>query len=236
MLVSNSHDFVFIRVPKAGSTSALFYFLKAGLYNQETDVLGLEGHFYCWQQLENHFKTHGDNYLTPSNTLRSLAATLKIHRDIHISYDRLVEKGWVREGMPCFATIRNPFKRMVSSYFYEKKLKEHYGNVFKFNDINEFALDACLDVPVKTHSMYHMEQHTYFPNQAKLWNTENLHAHAVADISALGGTVPEEVSVRKTEGSSMDYKKLLYPETIKAIELKYAKDFVLWEKAYAVYN
>ena len=58
----------------------------------------------------------------------------------------------------------------------------------------------------------------------------------MADITAIGGKVPERIHVRDNHLRPKDYKSLLSHEVIQMMELKYAQDFVLWEKAYAVYN
>jgi len=235
MLVSNSHDFVFIRVPKAGSTSALFYFMNAGLYNLNTDIVAVDGRFHSWKHLEKCLLDHPENYLTEANNIPPLDLGY-VERNVHTSYSELVNKGRIKYDMPCFSTVRNPIDRLCSFYFYNEKRKKVWRQKPTSLNVDDFCYLACMEVSRINPLAAKTPQYSYFPEHATLWNTENLYEHAVKDITAMGGTVKKPIHVRKTRLEPNDYKKQLSHEVIQMVELKYAKDFELWEKAYAVYN
>ena len=235
MFISCSNNFVFIRIPKTGSTSALFYFLNSGLYDSSKDTVALEGNFYSWEQMQKCFVDHPEDYLERAAQIPSLGL-VGINRQVHASYSEPVKNEKIKDKTPCYSVVRNPIDRLCSIYFYNKKQKEVTGSTAVNKDINEFCYSACIAGEETDPSYAKRLQCSYVPDHAKLWNTENLHEHAVADITALGGKVGHPIHVRKTNPDPIDYQALSSPEVLQMIELKYAQDFVLWEKAYAVYN
>jgi len=235
VFISRSNNFVFIRIPKTGSTSALFYFLNSGLYDSSTDTVALDGKFYSWKQMQKCFVDHPKDYLEKARQVPFMDL-VGINRKVHSSYSELVKNGKVDKRMPCYSVIRNPIDRLCSIYFYKNKQREVVGEDLKIKDVNEFCYKACIKGEKLDPEHSGNLQSSYFPDHAKLWNIENLHEHAVADITTLGGKVGYPIHVRKTSQEPKDYKSLLSYEVIQMIELKYLKDFELWEKAYAVYN
>jgi len=240
MVVSRKHKFVYVRVPKTGSTSGLFYFMKSGLFDNSTDLYALDAAFNSWQEMYSHFKESGDNYLDFSKWPVDFKLNEYPYRSVHASFNNIVESiENVDSSYACYAGIRNPIDRICSVYFYEQKRRDSNNpprDFFNYKDVNEFCYTACLaDAPEKLKAVTRL-QTSYFPEHARLWNTENFHEHAVADITALGGKVTERIHARHNNIRPKDYKALLSHEVIQMMELKYAQDFVLWEKAYAVYN
>ncbi len=235
MFISRSNNFVFIRVPKTGSTSALFYFLSSGLYDSSKDTVALEGNFYSWEQMQKCFVDHPKDYLEKARQVPFMDL-VGINREVHSSYSELVKEGKVDKGMPCYSVVRNPIDRLCSIYFYKNKQGDVAGKAPETENVNEFCYKACIKGEKLDPEHSSNLQSSYFPDHTKLWNIENLHEHAVADITALGGKVGHPIHVRKTNPDPIDYQALLSHEVVQMIELKYAQDFVLWEKAYAVYN
>lgn len=235
MFISRSNNFVFIRIPKTGSTSALFYFLNSGLYDSSTDTVALDGKFYSWQQMQKCFVDHPKDYLEKARQVPFMDL-VGINREVHSSYSELVKKEKIDKRMPCYSVVRNPINRLCSIYFYKNKQREVVGKDPKIEDVNEFCYKACIKGEKLDPEHSSNLQSSYFPENAKLWNIENIHEHAVADITSMGGTVGAPIHVRKTSSEQQDYKALLSHEVIQMMELKYAHDFDLWEKAYAVYN
>ena len=239
MLISRSNKFIYIRVPKTGSTSGLFYFLKSGLYDPKTDVYALDEPFYDWESMYSHFKRKGSDYLEGIKNFTPLPG-VRINRCVHISFDGIVEQvPDIDNSYACYSVVREPIDRICSMYFYEMKRRLHDhkpAEHFNYADVNEFCYQACLpDAPEKL-KWATRAQNSYFPEHAKLWNTENFHEHAVADITALGGKVPDKIHFRDNNIRPGNYKELLSQEVIEIMQSKYAKDYELWENAYAVYN
>lgn len=235
MLICRSNNFVFIRNPKASSTSALFYFLNSGLYDKSKDTVEVETPFSSWVEMEKHFNRHSKDYLEEALLLFKKSHS-KNSVGVHSSYEELVGGGWIKDNMPCYSVIRNPIDRLCSIYYYEQKRRRALGVERIDEDLNGFCHSACLKGEEIDPEYSKKLQSSYFPEHAKLWNTENIHEHAVADITALGGKVDNKIHVRKTSPDPVDYQALLSHEVVQIIEMKYAQDFMLWEKAYAVYN
>jgi len=240
MFISKLKKIIYVRVPKTGSTSGLFYFMRSGLYDPDFDLYAVEEPFYNWEEMYKHFLLSGKNYLKEITEEINTKPNPNINRCVHISFSQIIDQiEWVDNSFSCYAGIRNPIDRICSVYFYEQKRRDSQNmprEHFNYQDVNEFCYTACLaDAPEKLKAVTRL-QTSYFPGHAKLWNTENFHEHAVADITALGGKVPERMHVRDNDLRPKDYKALLSHEVIQMMELKYAQDFVLWEKAYAVYN
>lgn len=235
MLICNSNNFVFIRVPKGGSTSALFYFLNSGLYNEDKDKVAVEAPFSCWMKMQKHFEEYPETYLEKCLPLLSSFRNQN-NLPVHSSYSDLVMAGRIKDKTRCYSTIRNPINRLCSIYCYEQKRRQALKVEKIDKDLNEFCYSACIKGEKIDPEYSKKLQSSYFPDHAKLWNVENLYEHAVADITALGGKINSKIHMRKTNSNPIDYKSLLSHEVVQMIELKYALDFVLWEKAYAVYN
>ena len=240
MFISKRKKIIYVRVPKTGSTSGLFYFMESGLYEPGLDLYAVEEPFHDWQEMYKHFLSSGADYLKKIPEEINTTYNPNINRCVHISFNQMKDQiEWVDNSFDCYAGIRNPIDRICSVYFYEQKRRDSQNmprEHFNYQDVNEFCYTACLsDAPEKLKAFTRL-QTSYFPEHARLWNTENFHEHAVADITALGGKVPERIHVRDNDIKPKDYKALLSHEVIQMMELKYAQDFVLWEKAYAVYN
>lgn len=236
MLISRSNNFVFIRVPKTGSTSALFYFLNSGLYNAEKDTVAIDGNFTSWMQMQKHFNTYQDDYLEKHQEFVFSSFSYSVDRNVHCSYSDLLMQKRIENETPCFSIIRNPFDRLCSIYFYQKKQIDELGGNAQTDSLNEFCYKACIKGEKTNPDHAKRLQSSYFPDHAKLWNTENLYDHAKKDIIAMGGKVSNSIHVRKTSQEPKDYKSMLSFEIIQMIEAKFVGDFEIWEKAYAVYN
>ena len=106
---------------------------------------------------------------------------------------------------------------------------------FNYPDMNDFCYMACMDHAPEKLKFVTRDQHCFFSSNAILWNTENLHENASTDLPKIGGTDKNKIHVRH-KTNEINYKKQLSNEVIDMLTTKYAKDFELWEKAYAVYN
>ena len=251
MIISYSNNFVFIRTPRAASTSLAFYLFKSGLVNPQTDVYKLEGSFSSWQEFDQYIATNGLAFENLPYNLKSLESLAPVQ----ITFDQLVAKGAISSDMPCVGSVRNPLERIASGYNYICKDMEPYTSG-KFNvgkcpagvdvanaitNINTFVdfILKHLDGAKSIHKWY--KYCDFFPEHAEVFNIENIHEHASKFISDRGGVVSEKVELRRnpdiftpdqTEAVLAD----LSADRRQRILDTFAKDFELWEKAYAVYN
>jgi len=252
MIISYSNNFVMIRTPRAASTSLAFYFFKSGLIDPKTDVYKIEGSFSSWQEFDQYIATEGLEFANLPFSLKSLESMASVQ----MTFDDLVTKGSIPSDMPCVGSVRNPLERIASSYKYvcndmgsfNKTISYETRNNLPILEVNAATtnINAFVDFILKhldgarsRHKWY--KYCNFFPEHAEIFNIENIHEHASKFISDRGGVVSEKVELRRnpdiftpdqTEAVLAD----LTADRRQLILDTFAKDFELWEKAYAVYN
>ena len=251
MIISYSNNFVVIRTPRAAGTSLAFYFFKSGLIDPKTDVYKVEGSFASWQDFDKFISEEGLEFANLPKELKSLEKLAPVRR----TFDDLRAKSAIPADMPCVASIRNPIERMASGYAYickdvERAVNERKGEIGP-------GLQELLDNVTPNVNMYFdyaMEhfngqqfmhkwyrQCHYFPDHAEVFNIENLHQHASKFILEKGGKVSDPIELRRNphiftpEQTETVFADLTADRRQKILDT-FAKDFELWEKAYAVYN
>jgi|TARA_R110000796_G_scaffold251758_1_gene383897 hypothetical protein len=254
MIISYANNFVVLRLPKTGSTSLAFYFFKSGLLDFKKDLYTLEGNFSGWKNFEAYYKEHGLDYSSLPPELHGAAIRLKL---VNRSFDDLRAKGAIQPDMPCVASIRNPLEWVASLFYYTRLRRnlnasdpkavislgdahiphsvgfkdKNYGNP---NDYWDYVKENWTTAVVVAHLK---PQSDYFPEHAELFNVENIHEHASKFILDRGGRVEERIEMRKNSVDKLtSFLTELSPDRKQDILDTYAKDLVLWEKAYAVYN
>ena len=252
MIISHANNFVVIRVPRAAGTSLAFYFFKSGLIDPQTDVYKTEGSFSSWQEFDQYIATEGLEFANLPTELKSLENMASVR----VTFDELVAKNAIPSDMPCVASIRNPLERIASAYSYVCKdmgmFNKSASYEFKtlppvlaitngITNINTFV-DFILEHfnGAKPRHKWYAQSH-YFPDHAEVFNIENLHQHASKFISEKGGVVSEPIELRRnTDIFTPDQTKTVFADLTldrrQAMTDLFAKDFELWEKAYAVYN
>lgn len=255
MIISYSNNFVVIRTPRAAGASLALYFFKSGLIDPEKDVYKLEGSFSSWAEFEKYMSADGSSFLNLPPQLKSMESMEVVRR----TFSDLAAKGAIAPNMPCVAGIRNPLERFASGFTYicsdysrllpnispkalhTAKMVLGEGFPDKDPDINTFW-DFVMEhyFTGNGFNLFHRQCH-YFPDHAELFNIENLHQHASKFISERGGVVADPIELRKnpdvfTPDQTDSILSKLTPDRRQALEDTFAKDFELWEKAYAVYN
>ena len=217
MIISYSNNFVVLRVPKTGSTSLAIYFLKSGLIDKTKDI--------CVEEVKDMGAVFEECEQKYGFDYRKYPLT-RIG-GVHKTFDNLQSEGKVKSFMPCIATIREPLAR-ISSWFNFHVALNKGSDCYKYSDPNAFWQHTKRIFPI---------QSNFLPEHATLFNTENLHEHVSKYILDRGGKVEKRIEVRKNVNNNVDnFLKKLRPDTKQEILDTYAKDFELWEKAYAVYN
>jgi len=232
MIICNSNNFVVIRPPKTGSTSLVYYFFKSGLVHEQ-DPYTIDGRFSTWQYFEAYNKKYGEDYSHAPRLDNN-----EKQKNVHATFDELVERKLIASTMPCVSTIRNPLERYSSGYYFMRDMLRGLP-IFKnpYENPNLFW-----DSLVSGETRLNMKglarpQCDYFPDHAELFNTENLHEHVSKYILEKGGKVDGRIEMRKNPDNKLDvFLAELTPDRKQDILDTYAKDFELWEKAYAVYN
>ena len=213
MIISYSNDFVAIRPPKTGSTSLVFYFLHSGLVDAEKDLYIIDEDVLC--KAPDKYKQEGR------------------YKNMHRTFDDLRANGAIPAEMPCVSTIRNPLERLSSWFNFRQAIHLKHDNRIP----EEYADPNVHWDYIKAKQINYLPQSDYFPDHAELFNTENLHEHVSKYILERGGKVDGRIEIRKNPDNKLDvFLAELTPDRKQDILDTYAKDFELWEKAYAVYN
>ena len=251
MIISYSNNFVFIRTPRAAGTSMAFYLFKSGLIDPQTDIYKVEGSFSSWKDFDKFISSDGLEFANLPKELKSLESLAPVRR----TFDDLRAKSAIPADMPCIATIRNPLERLASGYAYIcKDVQAHIANN---NGVATSGVQELLDKVTPNVNMYFdyaMEHYNgtkpmhqwyaqshYFPDHAEVFNIENLHEHASKFISDRGGIVSDPIELRRNpdiftpDQTETVFADLTADRRQKILDT-FEKDFVLWEKAYAVYN
>jgi hypothetical protein len=251
MIISYSNNFVFIRTPRAAGTSMAFYLFKSGLIDPQTDVYKVEGSFSTWKDFDQFISTDGLEFANLPRELKSLESMAPVRR----TFDDLRAKSAIAADMPCVTTIRNPIERMASGYAYIcRDVETHIAsNNGVITDGVQELLDKCTP-NVNAYWDYVLEHYNgtkpmhqwyaqshYFPDHAEVFNIENLHQHASKFISEKGGVVSDPIELRRnTDVFTPDQTETVFADLTSDRRQKildtFEKDFVLWEKAYSVYN
>ena len=251
MIISYSNNFVFIRTPRAAGTSMAFYLFKSGLIDPKTDIYKVEGSFSTWEDFDQFISTDGLEFANLPRELKSLESMAPVRR----TFDDLRAKSAIQADMPCIATIRNPIERMASGYAYICRDVE--AHIASNNGVIASGVQHLLDNVTPNVNMYwdYALQHfngekpmhkwyrqcDYFPDHAEVFNIENLHQHASRFISEKGGVVSDPIELRRnpdifTPDQTETVFSDLTADRRQAMQDLFAKDFEIWEKAYAVYN
>lgn len=251
MIISYSNNFVVIRTPRAAGTSLSFYFFRSGLVDPKTDVYKVEGSFASWQEFDQFISTEGLEFANLPKELKSLESLAPVRR----TFDDLRAKSAIPADMPCVTSIRNPLERLASAYAYICKDVETH--IQKNNGVITSGVQELLDKLTPNVNMYidyafehyngtkpmhkwYAQSH-YFPDHAELFNIENIHEHANKFISDRGGVVSDRIELRRNphiftpDQTETIFADLTADRRQKILDT-FEKDFVLWEKAYAVYN
>tara|TARA_R110000787_G_scaffold35028_1_gene90278 strand:+ start:268 stop:978 length:711 start_codon:yes stop_codon:yes gene_type:complete len=236
MIISYSQNFAVIRAPKTGSTSLVFYFFKSGLLDNKQDIYSVEGPYLTWQELENEYKEHGLKRRIGQDIPRGN----KKFQDVHLTFNEMCQQELIRPNTPCVGTIRNPLERVASAYNYPKfflqNVKSTVGDPNQYWDnIKEEIKDQGKVFSFRSKLL--KPQCEYFPSHARLFNTENLHEHVKKYILNKGGKVNKRIEMRKNFNNNIgQFLSKLTGHRKQDILDTYAKDYALWEKAYAVCN
>lgn len=242
MIYIKSLDTVFIRPPKTGSTTLALYVADSGLLNKNHDFREWELGQAMWMDdgsvdMSNYYGTPEVLPEPNRNTPIALPPVRRLPPNaprplLHGSYANGVEAGKYTTSAKCIATVRHPIDRLMSIIHVIASSKYPPFDPAK-EDLNVYIAER-----LEGH-----ERPAIFPDQYKsyndapiLWNTENIHEHATAYFATNGGVIRQRWHARRNGRRLPGIADQLTSEIKQKILTRYEKDFLLWEKAYAVYN
>ena len=249
MIYIKNLDTVFIRPAKTGSTTLALYVADSGLLNKNHDFREWELGKAMWMpdgsvDMSNY---HNMPRLFPASinipdtrmqeNLRKKAiaawakANLAIPSLLHGSYAEGVEAGKYTISAKCISTVRHPIDRFMSAIHMTHVDQIPFDSAKE--DLNVYVSERLdrLQNPIQW-----PDQHKYYNDAPILWNTENIHDHATAYFATNGGVIRQRWHARRNERRPAGIADQLTNEIKQKILTRYEKDFLLWEKAYAVYN
>ena len=241
MIYIKNLDTVFIRPPKTGSTTLALYVADSGLLNKNHDFREWELGQAMWMDdgsvdMSNYHNMpwaagQGETYAELPPLMRVPHSTPKPL--LHGSYAKGVEASKYTISAKCIATVRHPIDRFMSIIHVSASSKYPPFDPAK-EELNEYVAERLSSNAYPT--LYFGDQHTFYNDTPTLWNTENIHEHATAYFATNGGVVRQRWHARKNGRRPPGIADQLTSEIKQKILTRYEKDFLLWEKAYAVHN
>jgi len=200
---------VFIRVPKTGSTSCVFYFVDSGILGSNDN--------YAYQSID---KINSKVKNTDSETeLKFSSEDIEFTKYAHTKYKNLTIDFPQISDYECIAGIRNPVNRIISAALMLSNTKS----------VSKEELNTTIQFLLETKTVLSTPQHEYFREDSTLWPTENLDACIAKFITNKNGSI--RTNWRCRSNGSEGYISMISPENIKQIYKMYSNDFGLWENA-----
>lgn len=233
MIISYKHNFVYISVPKCASTSAVKAITQSRILDKKMDIWpgknpGSIQHLKFSKQWQTPWGYKWSHKV-------SMASNPVLHPSMrYVSWDQLLKGGLVKETMDCFATVRNPIDRFLStiSYFLSRR-----GIDAKDSDYSRFW-DTLDDVDNEDELIKSFNNRTYLIRSQTSYLSDNPTAFKIENfeprirelIQQFGGTVPSIQHANATiERPPTD--QLLTKERQQQILDFYEDDLILWENA-----
>ena len=215
MVISDLHNFIYIRIPKNASTSLATFFVQN----------------YCD---ENSIYTGiGDAGIKPQNVPAEVIQKHKVqYRIIHLTLSEIIQEGLISEEdarkKKVIGVIRNPLERQLSLYFFKNRSMSHRISVENFK--RETAKGF-----IESDGSNHILQSDYLKigdeNVGEFWKYDNLDYHIEQFIEQHG---KPEFPIKQFKSNIKPKNDNLINEyydaaTRKAVEEYFAKDFELYE-------
>ena len=217
MIISRKHEFVYIGIPKTGSTTCASYLADSGLLTHD-DIFGNKSAKKLIQFVQKSVPTDNVNFLFDSifyNNYRHAK-----YRNAKIDYPEIA-------NYKSYATIRNPIDRLVSAAVM-------VGSAGSSNINEDDLIIKRIEGFIGAGHIFGQKQCDFIDKDTTLWPTEHLKECIENFVLGLGGRVRSGWHCRNT--NSGQYNHLLSKQLINKIESTYSEDFDLWEKAISSLN
>jgi hypothetical protein len=241
MIICYSKKFTFIRIPKTASTTASLLIYDSGVLDHTRDiVLGIEdgtvrhepeGTARRPMNIPNSWDFKPIDIEKPNFKLH-------LNRIRHASFNSLVKKQFIKSDMTCYSTIRNPIDRFISIVYFNAK----YGKenpIQAPEQVNEVWDKFCSGETVFDDADYllRIPQYTFLNDEPILWNTENIHEHALEFGKKYDVSISKTIAKAKYSNERVrDWNLCLTKQRQEQVLEMYEKDFLLWENTYKKFN
>ncbi len=259
MIISTSHNFVFLRVPKVASTSVTMAIYDSDLVSLGKDFSpGLEREYFPEED-----RSHKGRLAINSNMFE---AVIKSGRKFewqswwpwpitnpmfysHATYAQLVKMKLIPDGMPSFATIRHPVDRFLSVWSFLFKGLRSMGNEYEAvfanvspatakllnldpNEFFDIFMTLQLKGDMKNTPLIFVEM---FRKPQTYWGNKDTQYWAIENIDRdlaklFKDKGVEELKVRHLKRDGKNKKRdLLTIDRQQSLIEIFQKDFVTWE-------
>ena len=215
MVISEKHNFIFIRIPKNASTSLATFFIKN----------------YCYP--DDYYTAVGDSGIKNSRIPQEvLDKHRKQYRFIHLTLNEIINEGLITKEAArhkrVIGVIRNPFERQLSLFFFLNRNNRTSATPSQFRQIMQNGY-------YESDGSNHISQSDYLKigdeNVGEFWNYDSLHIHTATFASKYGkpqhGLQAFKAGIKPTDPNLInDYYDAA---TRKAVEEYFAKDFEIYE-------
>jgi hypothetical protein len=216
MVISDSNNFIYIRVPKNASTSLATFFVKN----------------YC--NTNDKWTAVGDSGLKTNNVSPEVVAKhRKQYRFIHLTLNEIIQEGIVTEAdarsKRVIGVIRNPLERQLSLYFFLNRQSAGTATVSQFRSIMQKGF-------YESDGSNHILQTDYLKigdeSVGEFWKYENLNEHLEKFVQEQKYKPAYPLNSYKAnfKPKNIDLINEYYDAaTRKAVEEYFAKDFEAYE-------
>lgn len=215
MVISDTHNFIYIRVPKNASTSLATFFVKN----------------YC--NVNDKWTTIGDAGIPTSNISKEVIAKYrKQYRFIHLTLNEIIQEGIITEAnarsKKIIGVVRNPLERQLSLYFFLNRQKSSQATVSQFRSVMQKGF-------YQSDGSNHILQTDYLKigeqSVGEFWKYDKLDDHLEDFISEHGQPMfPLKSFKSNFKPKKQDLISEYYDApTRKAVEEYFAKDFEIYE-------
>lgn len=265
MIISYKNNFIFIRIPKAGSTSASAMIYDSGVLDKDIDICFTIDSGSFSKKKGANIDTNG--LKTDDNTGRA-ALNMAYNRKLvdekllgnyfstkdkagthlmHTTWSMLDKNNLIETDMICYSTIRHPVDRFISiCYFVSAGIQEwpgvskddKVGPTLK-NNLNN-AWDRFKNnenIFSSYHGLLSAPQYYFLNESPILWNIENLFDWIELFVNKYGGSVKNYIWAKnQNRPKNFTDTKIITADRQKEIITHFEKDFLLWEKSYRRFN
>lgn len=215
MVISDSKNFMFIRIPKNASTSLAAFFVKN----------------YC--KVSDKWTAIGDAGIKTTNIPDNIIAKhRKQYRFIHLTLNEIIDEGIISaddaRSKKIIGVIRNPLERQLSLYFFLNRQNKSNATISHFRSIMEKGF-------YESDGSNHILQTDYLKIENELvgefWKYDNLDQYIENFIAEFGNPMFPVPSYKTNfKPKNTDLINEYYDSTTrKAVEEYFAKDFEAYE-------
>lgn len=215
MVISDLHNFIYIRIPKNASTSLATFFAQN----------------YCDDK--SIYTGIGDAGIKPQNVPTEVIQKHKVqYRMIHLTLNEIIQEGLISEEgarkKKVIGVIRNPLERQLSLYFFKNRSTKNRVSAENFRKVMSKGF-------IESDGSNHILQTDYLKigdeNVGEFWNYDNLDEHIEQFIEQYG---KPRFPIKQFKSNIKPKNDNLINEyydvaTRKAVEEYFAKDFELYE-------